>query len=376
MLRRRPQENSPAKQQEINQTLSANPEEAAQYELLTGQNFAVFGETGRWDDEYVRFRHIQDTDRMVAILDGTIEKRAIEDPDNPERSHQAPDRVIALDKSGRPLKDLAAAFWDLCAKEDSTMPPFDFLNIDRMDWLQRMGYTAAEAESSASKTLDMNAVSQEDIARIRAYFTEGDLPEENWQQAVWDMPTRLDGQNILVLDEVKNSGATLEVATKLIKAAVPEATVSGDYFWTDKTQRTVGYDQAESQYGTVPIWYNRDSVWGRGVGDVDPAYYAHQYEQDPTSDRRKALLAAFVLSAPHHDKETFTLQVDEAYEQLTRDIRRMALHYQGGDLPVIPSPDRPDDNWDERMALVSQKTGYDVMELTSYMRWRAGQNEQ
>ena len=47
MLRRRPQENSPAKQQEINQTLSANPEEAAQYELLTGQNFAVFGETGR-----------------------------------------------------------------------------------------------------------------------------------------------------------------------------------------------------------------------------------------------------------------------------------------------------------------------------------------
>ena len=144
MLRRRPQENSPAKQQEINQTLSANPEEAAQYELLTSQNFAVFGETGRWDDEYVRFRHIQDTDRMVAILDGTIEKRAIKDPDNPERSHQAPDRVIALDKSGRPLKDLAAAFWDLCAKEDSTMPPFDFLNIDRMDWLQRMGYTAGD----------------------------------------------------------------------------------------------------------------------------------------------------------------------------------------------------------------------------------------
>lgn len=187
--------------EEIN-TIFSHDDKA--YEVLRSENQGVYGKANIWDSDFVRQRMAEDADRLVGLLDGSIpERENITDISHFKDDAPAPDVVIALDKSGRPLRDVAEAFWDTNAKEDATMPEFDFLNIDRIDWLKRMGFTEREAEESSTKKIDMSSVSDEEIARIRAYFVEGSLSEENWQEEVWQLPTRLDDKDILILDEVK-----------------------------------------------------------------------------------------------------------------------------------------------------------------------------
>lgn len=349
---------------EINAIFSHDDEA---YEFLRSENQGVFKNVNVWDGDYVRQRLAEDGDRLVGKLDGSIPERERISGVHEAELGVAPDVVIALDKSGRPLKDIAEVFWDKSAQEGATMPEFEFLNIDRIDWLKRMGYTEREADESSSKTIDMSKVSDEEIARIRAFFTEGELSEDNWQEEVWQLPTRLDDKEVLILDEVKNSGATLEIAAKLIQKAIPGARISGDYFWTDGTHKVVG---EEKQNGTVPIWYSRDSAWGRGIGDVSHSYQRHMYENSPTQENFRNLLASFVLSAPHHDVKTKEILRDEQYESMKRDLGRLALEQSW-----LPHPDR-DEDWDERMEVLSEETGVSDDELMAYRRMRVEKMKQ
>ncbi len=333
------------------------------YEILNREGLPVFGKYS-YDSDYVRQLLVQDADRLVAILDGTIPERELAVGDGEKEAASAPDVVIALDKSGRPLKAVAETFWEMYAKEGAKMPEFDFLNIDRIDWLQRMGMSIQEAEESTQKTLDFSVVSDEEIARIRAYFVEGDLTEENWQEEVWKLPTRLDGKEVLVLDEVKNSGATLAIAAELIHRAIPEAKVTGEYFWTNRIHKVVN---GEIQYGTVPPWYDRTSSMGRGIGDVDISYYNRRHEIDQTQESLKKKLAAFVLSAPHHDKETLEVLEDKKYQSLLQDLAYLTYE----PMPFFPSTDRDDDSWDDRLDDMERRMNAPLAMLMKYRRQKA-----
>ncbi len=344
---------------EMREQFSAPPEN---YNTIN-ENQIVGSRRQVWDGDYTRERHLGDTDRMIGILDGSIKSRKIIDPTEKEKSLEKPDVVIALDKSARPAVEMMDAFWEQLAQEGAEQPEFDFLNIDRMDWLPKMGYSASDAESSAKKNIDIEKISPVEIARIRAYFTEGELSEDNWQDEVWKLPTRLDGKNVMVLDEVENSGATLRLARELIKKAVPEAVVTGDVFWTELTHKVVG---GNPQWATAPVWYDRSTVAGRGIGDIAPAYYDHKYDQDPNQENLRRKIAGFVLSAPFHNPKTFEEMTDPEWLKLKQDIAYMTYDYADGKILRMPDADR-DDGWEEAI----EAQGVSVPDYVGYINKRA-----
>ena len=340
-------------------------DDADNYELLRGERQLVRNETGAWDTDFTLERYTAATDRMIGILDGSIEARSITDPDNPEKAATKPDSVIWLDKSARPVSWLVDGLWEQYAESDAEKPDYEFLNIDRVNWFVSLGHKRVDAERRLGPSdFDINKVKDTDIARIRAYFTEGDLTEENWQEEVWNLPTRLDGKNILIVDEVMNRGGTLAIATQLIKRAVPEATVSGDYFWPRSVYSINGKsaESVDQQMESAPVWYDKTTSMGRGVGEISHDYWERMYKVNPTQDALRSKIAAFALSAPHHERTTLEPVDDVLADKLKQDIAY--LSYAVGDKKVLRtvarerSPEQMDAILEDQNLTLPQYRGY------------------
>ncbi len=317
----------------------------ADYHLLNGHH-PVFGNRGVWDGDYTRQQYLRSVDHLIGVIDGTIAGREV-----PEPNHVAsvrPDVVLWLDKSARPASWFVDAFWEQLAAAGSIRPRYEFLRIDRRDWLSHMGYDDARARNAQTKTVRIDQIPDEPVLRIRALFCAEPTDPDRWRSQVNSAPTTLDGLNVLVVDETMVSGATLQIATGLLSRVAPTARVSGTYFWRDTTSRTVG---GATQPGTVPIWYPGETttgeevtVYGRGVGNSSLAYWEHLPDSEQVIRNR---IAAFVVSAPHHNPETFEHLPDELADQLMADIAQLASDYRGGRVLRRPSADRPDDDFDE-----------------------------
>lgn len=317
------------------------PEE--NYELLRGDVQAVRGKARVWDTDHTLSKYTQATDHTIGMLDGSIQDRSILDPIDPERSQQSPDAVVWLDKSARPVSWFVDALWEQFANKDAKKPTDEFLNIDRTVWFEKQGHEREVAERRLGPgDFDIDAVSPFDIARIRAVFSEGSLDRDNWVEDVWNKPTRFDGKNILIIDEVKNKGGTLAIATQLLKRAIPAATVSGAYFWSSGTYALGGL-ASEAQMETAPVWYSKEDPRGRGIGDLSKAYQ----EQLPDTDENfKRKIGWTVLSTPLHDPETFAPLYDGKAARLRQDIAYLSYAIANGEVIRNPSPSREDDDYD------------------------------
>lgn len=313
------------------------------YQRFTDEQ-RVGGESRVWTQDKVLSHYVSLTDRMVGIMDGSSPQDVMSINDDREYSRRTeqgdwkPEEVVYLAKSAAPVEALVDAMWDQLAESGAVQPRGDMLAIDRRDFLSYMGVTNPYDQDDATpKIIDISKVPQELIARIRAYFVEGDIDMGNWQEDVWSKPTRLDGKNVLVVDEVKNSGATMEIAMRLIKEAVPEADLRGAYFW-DKTD-------------SVPIWYPKKEpgktgpVGGRLVAPPDPRWW-DKMPDGPEKKRRK--LAAFVLPTPFHNLDTMEPVRDQLSDQLAQDIAYMTYDYAEG--KILNNPTTRDDSWDEALA--------------------------
>lgn len=341
------------------------PEE--NYQILHGDVQAVRERSGVWDTDYVLSKYVSCTDAIVGALDGSIAERDLIDPDNPERSEQKPDTVIWLDKSARPVSWLTDAFWEQFAHPDEKMPDFEYLNIDRVDWFKKQGYRPDEAASRLTpQDFDIDKVPEEDIARIRAIFTIGEIDENNWQKHVWELPTRLDGKNILIVDEVKNKGGTLYIAQQLLKRAFPDATVSGQYFW-QSGRYALGGNPDEMQMESAPVWYDSKDTYGRGVGDISHRYY-NNLPDSPENFKKK--LGWIALSAPHFNLETFEELEDVKAKRLLQDIAYATYDYASGNILRAPSPDREMDDYE---AIAAQQ-GLSIAQLSNLRQARANKN--
>lgn len=228
--------------------------------------------------------------------------------------------MIYLDKSAHPVPDFVEALWSQFAKDESKKPSKDFLNIDRIAILHRYGYQATE--ETPSETLKENwddlrfsrdekvrARWREDAARIRQLFIEGEVDESNLEEA-FNHPSSLDGKAICVVDEVKMTGATNEMATSLLKIAFPDSKIESSYFWSGPKP-------------SVPIWYEKKITTGRGVGDVSEAYYQRLNREERTPESLRRSLGAFAISAPHYNAN-MELIADKAYELLLEDVKTLA----------------------------------------------------
>lgn len=161
----------------------------ANYNLLNSTH-PVFGRRGVWDGDYARQQYLRSVDHLIGLLDGTITK-----PDlaTPGAVHAKPDVVVWLDKSARPASWIVDAFWDQIATEGSQRPLYEFVRIDRRDWLIHMGYTDTQARNASTKKVDVQAVPNDLILRLRALFCAEPVNPA--------APTTLDGLHVLVVDE-------------------------------------------------------------------------------------------------------------------------------------------------------------------------------
>lgn len=318
----------------------------ANYELLRADTQSVRGQFNVWSGDYVREKYVSETDQIIGVMDGSIgDDRAIEirDKSFAEDEPINPDTVIWLDKSARPVSWLVDAFWDQFSKDGAQKPDYEFLNIDRVNWFIHTGHDESIAGwRLGPEDFNIDEVDQARIDGIRALFVDGELTEENWREEVWELPTRLDGQSVLIVDEVMNRGGTLAIAAQVIKKAIPDAAVSATYFWhTGRySSNGTGAEKVEQQMETAPVWYDNHSKMGRGIGDISINYWNHEYEVSPTQENLKRKLAAFALSAPHHREKTFEPLGDIKADKLRQDIAFLSHAVADGEVIRRPSPDR------------------------------------
>lgn len=260
------------------------------------------------------------------------------------------DHVIYLDKSARPVSWLVDEFWDDFA--DTKQPSKSLLAIDRRPWFRdycgldfdENGYiTGVDGKKHRAEPDDFDAnfdkISRETLARIRSLYIAGGIEDEDVEK-IFATPTVLDGKNLLIVDEVANSGSTLHIAKRLLKAAIPELnSVEGHIFWRPKGTHEVGEDM---QMGGAPAWYPKESKdWrGRGVKDFNPEYYEQLFKNNPSNENRARRFGSIVLGEPLLDLS------EEGPEQpsqnLIDEIRQMHADYEAGHiLPNIPSVDTP-----------------------------------
>lgn len=249
------------------------------------------------------------------------------------------DTVFYLDKSARPVAAFVNGLWDKVVPEGNTAPNTEFINVDRVKILQSFDYKLIGSDTAAGpatnvvieakQKFDMDRKNdakvkkrwKEYAARLRQLFIEEEVDEANILEAFSHQST-LDGTRICVVDEVKFSGVTSTLAKELIKEAFPTATVDEKYFW--KKQDT-----------TVPIWYERDYITGRGIGDISEAYYKDLDQEitpllEESAEKEAALKtvrrmgrAALLLSSPLFEWGPSGERMhysDEAYQLLMKDL--------------------------------------------------------
>lgn len=299
-----------------------------------GERWGDGAETLPLDETMGRF--VRATADCIAVLAGEDEGL------NPE-GLPAADHVIYLDKSARPVSWLNNVFWN--AFTDKPRPKHSYLAIDRMEWFARTdtpvdsaGYikdaNGATSHVATFKDFLKENVSDEDIARIRALYIPGGIEDEDVEK-IMNTPTSLEGKNITIIDEVGRSGSTLDIARYLVKRAIPEAaSVNGYVYWDAGTQTS---PSGEHQMRGVPVWYDSSSRIGRGIGDVNEAFFAKRFEEYPNPKTRAQKFGSIVLG----EYIVLSEEPGNKSRQLAKEIITMRKEWDEGHI-MMPVPNHYD----------------------------------
>ena len=93
--------------------------------------------------------------------------------------------------------------------------------------------------------------------------------------------------------------------------------------------------KGEIQMGNAPVWYPHDlSDWrGRGVKDINPAFYENQYKKNPNNKTRAEKFGSIVLGEPLLDRND---EPGQPSWKLREEIERMRDDYDSGHiLPTL-----------------------------------------
>lgn len=288
---------------------------------------------------------INDTDRLIAALDGTGE----EDETFLEERRRYPgpvDGAIYLDKSARPVRALVSELWNDLSEERK--PVASFLNIDKENWLYAMGYSQKDFKE---KYIDPSGLTLDkldpdflvmQLARLRSLYFEDDQLASAEQlitdvesgatpieelKTLWDIPTKLDGKHVAIVDEVKSTKATLKISDMLLREAVPDADFEAVFFSTPQTFIYDFYNTTQDEmYKKItdtekPIWYNSNMSDGRGgVENRDETW-------SQSSSYVKQRLGKFVLSVPFKE---INGRPDERGRLLRDDFKKLAQKFREG----------------------------------------------
>ena len=287
-------------------------------------------------------RYVRDTADLIATITGSGETKDTQQPY---------DHVVYLDKSGRPAAWLVNAFWDDFAPDGTERPDQSFVAIDRQRWFEISGTDILPGEhvknqdgSTVLATFsDFNkaGIDPEYFAKLRALYLENGLTGEETPSDIMQTPSTLDKKRILIVDEVKRSGSTLDIAQWLFQQAFPDAEIDQAYFWTRSEQEVKDGkgNTADIIVGSIPIWYNHTSE-GRGVGDINPPFYEKRLEnfqekypdQDPSKVRAQSYGSEFLGTIVDLDQET-----QHSSRALASEIVQMEKDYRAGHI-LMSSP--------------------------------------
>lgn len=274
---------------------------------------------GRWSRDWILSCYLDLTDAMIQHLGGYEN----EQPDF------VPDEVLFLDKSARPVAWLVDSLWEVMADEGAKKPHFDFIHIDRKEWWARVGRPLVREENRDPLEFNVNEISDETISAIRAKFVVGDLTPDNYKTEVWKLPTTLDGKKVLIVDEIKSSGATAYMTQQLLSRAVPDAEFTNEYFWSVpysegksiEIDNKDGTRSVQRQMHNTPVWYDKTSPAGREVSDPSLGVMDRLYHENPTQENLRRRIAWFIESVTPEDVGA---DVDERTKRLKRDIATLS----------------------------------------------------
>ena len=297
--------------------------------------------------------YVQETALLISVIDGTADR----DGFVPGRPF---DHVVYLDKSARPVSWLVNLFWDSFAAPEwdgrpGKRPPHSYVNIDRSPWFRKVGLDVSDdgrqkAGGELATYRDfldrISNVTPRHLAELRALYVPGGIETED-EERILASPSELDGKRVLIVDEVSRTGATLDIASTLFRLAFPKAEeIVGAYFWHPKEPPLkVGNENVMTN---LPVWYDPDTLFGRGIGGVSDVYYRSRYERYqglqpelPAVDLPKLRAQAFaapVFSAPllKEDGSVLDLKEEKLTRALGRDMLRLFRDYKAGRLLFVP----------------------------------------
>lgn len=307
-------------------TPSADKPEEFSYQLLKGHSRT---DGSYKTDEQLRMEYIQLTDRLVHEI---TQGKKTKDPETGQETVRPYDNIIFLDKSARPVAWLMKELWSTLAAdadgEVAAMPSINFLNIDREQWVNTV-------DPNGSGYMDIGKVDETIIRSLRSIFVSPNHKTKGLTEAIDTAPASLDGKNILIVDEVLSTGRTLDIAKKFLSRAFPTAEMTGTYWMKGIATRNDGLSRGNAD---LPVWYKEKATIGRGVGDRDP--------YGSSSKNITQRLGSWFLSSRFE-------KPDESSLQLRKELQRLARH---PDVPIRPSVDRDDDDYDERLARYNHTT--------------------
>jgi hypothetical protein len=343
------------------------------YQILRGEAQNV---EPRWSTEWLLSEYVRCTDGIIGKMDGTIPltNRDVYKKDEHGRLHlekrdlPPPEAVIWLDKSARPVSWMVRELWSMLARTPGTeyndwnipkRPSDHYLNINKEDWLRRMGVPPHELEDANDRDVNLGKIDpkelQDHLARIRAVFTNTPIREDNVDEA-WNHPTVFDRKHVMIVDEVESSGKTLMIAKMLLSAAIPDAVFSGEY-WSRPGRKYLNNGvpdkkDAKVQFSSawVPVWYDRSVTTGRGIGD-------RNFVWPEIADKRgypiswQSQVGRHVLSTRPHNpgrpgypsNDQYELIKDSRADELREDIKQLAGDLRQKKVLYNPSRERDED---------------------------------
>lgn len=296
--------------------------------------------------------YVSSTDEVIGKLDGSIplQKMTVFRSVNGQfveekKDLPPPSDVIYLDKSARPVEWFVREFWPLLSSpgtdgEEPQLPQSRFLNIDKDDWLRRIGVPEKHIQDAPDSLVDFSKIDHDLLTRLRSIFSTVHVTEDS-REEVWNHPTQFDGKHVMILDEVKSSGQTIRTAQQLLTLAYPEATFSGSH-WMIPELRYLNPGSTENfAMKRVPPWYSNVRESGRGVSDKSPLWHdkAEALGQ-PVSEKSK--IGYDFLSTPPHHPHTFERIEDTLATKLRQDIKTLAKAVADHEVLYRPSPTRID----------------------------------
>lgn len=268
------------------------------------------------------------------------------------------DTVVYLDKSARPLDGLARKVLKNVIPERKR-PVSKFLNIDRNQIFTELGFGISDGyfndgteNNGIAKTSHFinrwqTETSQEAkdriLASVRSQFLDKNAeidmnaPESEIIQQILNAKTTVEGKKVMAVDETSFSGATIGVAGFLLRKALPEAKVNdnGFTFWEseDKQIKSSVNGEIKLTHGSVPVWYDKNNDFGRGIGERDENYHNKRFENNPTRLNLLRKIGASVLASPHRDVNEKYLR-DDDYEDLIYDFDQLMHDFKANKILI------------------------------------------